>query len=341
MKAVVLAAGRSTRTYPLTLTRPKPTLPLLGKPLLAHTLDALAAVADEAIIVVGYRAEMVRAAFGESCADLKLKYIRQAEQRGTADAVATAREAVAGEFLVVNGDDYYGPENVKTIAAGSGAAILGAPVPSAGSFGVLKADKGFLRGIDEKAGGETAALVNTGFYKVDEKIFDYVKRLEPSPRGELEFTAALEGYAADHPVAVVETASVWLPVATAHDLLAAQLRLWPRREATFLGGGDCRISAAAAVGGRSVLGTGCDVGANAVVEASLLLDGVTVGEGAAVTGSVLGEGAVVGAAAVVDGAVLGDGARVGESARVEAGSRVWPDAEIAPGSIVSGDVKRK
>ncbi|NIT36443.1 MAG: NTP transferase domain-containing protein [candidate division Zixibacteria bacterium] len=339
MKAVVLAAGKSTRTHPLTLTRPKPTLPLLGKPLLAHTLEALAAVADEAILVVGYRAEMVRAAFGESCANFKLKYIRQTEQRGTADAVASARDALAGEFLVVNGDDYYDPENIKTMAAAPGAAVLGAPVPSAGDFGVLKVEDGLLCGIDEKPGRETAALVNTGLYKVDEKIFDYIKRLEPSARGELEFTAALESYAADHPVAVVEAASVWLPVVTAHDLLAAQLRLWPRREATFLGGGDCRISSAAAVGGRSVLGSGCDVGANAVVEASLLLDGVTVGEGAAVTGSILGEGVALGADAVVDGAVVGDGARVGEGARLEPGSRVWPKAEIAPGSIASGDLK--
>lgn len=336
MKAVVLAAGKSTRTYPLTLTRPKPTLPLLGKPLLAHTLEALAAVADEAIIVVGYRAEMVRAAFGEDYVGLKLKYIKQAEQRGTADAVATARDAVAGEFLVVNGDDYYGSGNVEAVTSAGGAAILGAPSTSSALFGVLKTDKGFLRGIDEKPGREKAALVNTGLYKVDDKIYDYINRLEPSPRGELEFTAALERYAADHPVAVVEAASVWFPVATAHDLLAVQLRLWPRREATFLGGGDCRISPAAAVGGRSVFGSGCEVGANAVVEASLLLDGVTVGEGAAVAGSVLGEGVVVGADAVVDGAVLGDGARVGESARLEPGSSIWPEVEVAPGFIVTG-----
>ncbi len=341
MKAVVLAAGKSTRTYPLTLSRPKPTLPLLGKPLLAHTLEALAAVADEAIIVVGYRGEMLRAAFGESCANLKLKYIRQAEQRGTADAVATAREAVAGEFLVVNGDDYYSPEDIKIIAAARGAAVLGAPVPSAGRFGALKAEDGLLRGIEEKPEEGGAALGNTGLYKVDEKIYDYINRLEPSPRGELEFTAALESYAADHPVAVAEAAGVWLPVATAHDLLAAQLRLWPRPEATFLGGGDCRISPSAAVGGRSVLGGGCEVGANALVEASLLLDGVTVGERAAVTGSILGEGVVVGAEAAVDGAVLGDGAKVGTAAHLEPGSRVWPSVEIAPGSIASGDVKGK
>ncbi len=339
MKAVVLAAGKSTRTYPLTLTRPKPVLPLLGRPLLAHTLEALAAVADEAILVVGYRAEMVRATFGERCAGLKLEYRVQTEQRGTADAVASARDAVAAEFLVINGDDYFGAENVRALASASGVALLGAPVASSGRFGVLEADGGLLRRINEKPGEGGAALVNAGLYKVDEEIFAYVDALEPSPRGELEFTAALENYAADAPVAVVEAASPWLPIGTARDLLAAQLELWPCEEATFLGGGDCRLNAGAAVGGRSVLGRGCEVGANAVVEASLLLDGVQVGEGAAVAGSVLGEGVVVGADAVVDGAALGDGARVGVGARVEPGSRVWPGYAIKPGSNVGGELK--
>ena len=341
MKAVVLAAGKSTRTYPLTLTRPKPVLPLLGRPLLAHTLEALAAVADEAILVVGYRAEMVRATFGERCAGLKLEYRVQTEQRGTADAVASARDAVAAEFLVINGDDYYGAENVRALASAPGAAVLGAPVASSGRFGALEVDGGLLRRIKEKPDGGGEALVNAGLYKVDEEIFAHVDALEPSPRGELEFTAALENYAAARAVAVVEAAAPWLPIATARDLLAAQLELWPCEEATFLGGGDCRLNAEAAVGGRSALGARCEVGANAVVEASLLLDGVQVGEGAAVAGSVLGEGVVVGAEAVVDGAALGDGARVGAAARLTPGSRVWPNVEITPGSVVTGDFKGK
>ncbi len=339
MKAVVLAAGKSTRTYPLTLTRPKPVLPLLGKPLLAHTLEALAAVADEAVVVVNYRAEMVREAFGPEYAGLPLVYVTQAEPRGTADAVAAARGAVAGEFLVVNGDDYYGGANVAAVAAAPGAAVLGAPTRSADRLGVLKIDSGLLRGISEKAGGGGAALVNTGLYKVDEKIFDYIRRLKPSPRGELEFTAALEDYAAARAVKVVRAAGPWFPIATAHDLLAAQLKLWPVKEARFLGGGGCRINAEAAVGGRSALGARCEVGANAVVEASLLLDDVTVGEGAAVAGSILGEGVVIGAEAVVDGAVVGDGAHVGTAARLEPGTRVWPEVEVPPGAAVTGDIQ--
>lgn len=339
MKAVVLAAGKSTRTYPLTLTRPKPVLPLLGRPLLAHTLAALAAVVDEAILVVGYRADMVRAAFGDAYGGLKLQYRTQAEQRGTADAVASARDAVAAEFLVVNGDDYYGAENVTALVAAPGTAVLGAPVASSGRFGALEVEGGLLRRIVEKPQDGGAAPVNTGLYKVDEEIFAYVDALEPSPRGELEFTAALENYAGEAPVAVVEAAGPWLPIAAPHDLILAQTLLWPAGGEKFIMGEGCRLSPEAAVGGRSALGARCEVGADAVVEASLLLDGAQVGEGAAVAGSALGEGAVVGAEAVVDGAALGDGARVGAAARVMPGSRVWPNVEIAPASVVAGDIK--
>jgi bifunctional UDP-N-acetylglucosamine pyrophosphorylase/glucosamine-1-phosphate N-acetyltransferase len=338
MKAVIMAAGRSTRTYPLTLTRPKPLLPLLGRPLLAHTLRALAAVADEAILVVGYREDMVRAAFGDRYDELPLSYVRQADPRGTADAVASARGAVAGEFLVVNGDDYYAAGNVATLAAHAGAAVLGAPARPAGGFGVLQAEGGWLVAIDEKPRKGSAAPVNAGLYKVDESIFEYIGRLEPSPRGELEFTMALEQYAAAKPVAVLAAPAPWLPIASAHDLLAAQLQLWPREEATFLGGGDCRIDAAATVGGRTALGGGCEVGARAVVEASLLLDGVRLGEGAVVAGTVLGEGVAVGADAVLDGAVVGDGAEVGPAARLEPGCRIWPNVKIAAGAVAAGDV---
>jgi bifunctional UDP-N-acetylglucosamine pyrophosphorylase/glucosamine-1-phosphate N-acetyltransferase len=339
MKAIVLAAGKSTRTYPLTLTRPKPVLPLLGKPLLAHTLEALAAVADEAILVVGYRADMVRATFGERYAGLDISYRTQSEQRGTADAVTSARDAVEGDFIVINGDDYYGVENVKATASAPGAAVLGAPVGASGRFGVLEAEGGFLRSIIEKPEDGGAALVNTGLYKANEGIFAYIDALEPSPRGELEFTAALENYARDRAVTVLEAPGPWWPVATPRDLVLAQISLWPSGVGNYIIEKVSYINPKAVVGGRSALGAGCEIGAFTIVEASLLLDDVSIGVAAVIAGSVVGEGAVVGTEAVVDGATLGDGVRVGAGAQVTPGSRVWPDVKIPPGEVITGDVK--
>lgn len=340
MKAVVMAAGKSTRTYPLTLTRPKPTLPLLGKPLLAHTLAALAGKVEEAVVVVGYRAEMVRTTFGASWEGLRLSYVEQREMRGTADALAAAGAAAGAEFLVLNGDDYYGGANVDALLRITGAAILGAPVRESSRYGVLEVEGGRLVGLTEKPAAGGPALVNTGVYKLEAAIFDYIDKLAPSSRGELELTDAVRAYARERGVAAVAAAGPWLAIATATDLLRAQVLLWPDA-APYRAGAGLILGEDAAVGGRSCLGANVNVGARALVEGSLLLDGVAVGEGAALTGSILGESVRIGAGAVVDGAVVGDGALIGAGAVVEAGARIWPGVEVAAGEFAAGEIKNE
>ena len=82
-QAVIMAAGKSTRTYPLTLTRPKPLLKIANKTLLEHNLDALAPLVDEVIIIVHYRKDMIIKRFGTNYKGLKLTYVDQAEAKGT------------------------------------------------------------------------------------------------------------------------------------------------------------------------------------------------------------------------------------------------------------------
>ena len=79
MKAVIMAAGQSTRTFPLTLTRPKPLLPIMNRPLLAHSLDALDGVVDEVFLVVNYKKEQIEAAFGSNYGGMPIRYIEQHE----------------------------------------------------------------------------------------------------------------------------------------------------------------------------------------------------------------------------------------------------------------------
>src|SRR5689334_13827910 len=107
MKAVIFAAGKSTRTYPLTVTRPKPLLPVANRPILAHQLDALAGLVDTAVVVVGYRAAMIRERFGAAYHGMKIKYIEQTEQLGTGHALQQCGSALTQPFIALNGDDLY------------------------------------------------------------------------------------------------------------------------------------------------------------------------------------------------------------------------------------------
>ena len=117
MKAVILAAGKSTRCYPLTLTRPKPLLPLFLHPLVTYNMREMREIVDGFVLVVGYKAEMVRAELGDEYLGIPIEYALQAEQRGTADALNAARDHVNEGFLLLNGDDIYYEEDLYAVAS--------------------------------------------------------------------------------------------------------------------------------------------------------------------------------------------------------------------------------
>ena len=84
MKAVILAAGEGKRMRPLTENTPKPMLPLLGRPILEHLLEILPEAVDEVILVVGYRAEKIKAHFSDRFGRFRIHYIHQEKPEGTA-----------------------------------------------------------------------------------------------------------------------------------------------------------------------------------------------------------------------------------------------------------------
>ena len=92
MQAVIIAAGKSTRTYPLTVTKPKPLLKLFNIPLLEHNLKQLQHVVKEAIIIIGYKGNMIEDYFGEKYGHIKLKYVVQEKQDGTGSALSQAKD---------------------------------------------------------------------------------------------------------------------------------------------------------------------------------------------------------------------------------------------------------
>ena len=83
MQAVLLVAGKSTRTYPLTITKPKPLLKVANKTIIEHNLEQLQDLVNEVIIVVGFKKEMIKEKIGNRFGNLKIKYVEQKKQKGT------------------------------------------------------------------------------------------------------------------------------------------------------------------------------------------------------------------------------------------------------------------
>ena len=198
-KAVTLAAGRGTRMQSLTDDRPKPMLPLGGRPMLAHQIERLeAAGVREILIVVGYKAEIVRDYFAANPPRLaKLSYVRQERQDGTGSAAKLASEFSAGDpFLMVYGDNLVDAEVYRQmIAAADGAemvlAVKRVDDPYQGGAVYVEGDR--VTKIVEKPpqGTSTTNWVNAGIYIFRGSIFARLDALELSPRGEYELTDAV------------------------------------------------------------------------------------------------------------------------------------------------------
>ena len=165
MKVVIMAAGKSTRTYPLTLTRPKPLLKVANKTILAHQLDALRDIVDGAVLVVGYMREQIEAYFGDAYDGMPLEYVEQKEQLGTGHAVHVCADAIDGPFMAVNGDDLFDPDDLRRLAAEEQAALV-KHVPDPRLYGIYEVTDGnrAVR-LVEKPQEVFSNLANVGAYK--------------------------------------------------------------------------------------------------------------------------------------------------------------------------------
>ncbi|NTU83346.1 MAG: NTP transferase domain-containing protein [Chloroflexales bacterium] len=297
--AVILVAGESKRTRPLTLHRPKPLIPLLDRPLLAHILDELVGLVERVTLVVGYRADMIEAAFGTAYRGIGLRYARQTVVNGTAGALLAAGK-IDEPFFLLYGDNLIAREDVLGVCGGR-YGVAGLRVEDARSFGILEIQGDTVCGILEKpASPPPDALANPGIYQLDAAVFPLLERIRPSPRGELELTDLIGAIAATDPVRPHVCTGHWVPVGTPWEALgAAQFLLARRPGGPVFIHPEASVHPEARVVGPASVGAGCSVGAGAVVEASVLVAGASVGAGARVHASWLDEGARVGAGAVL------------------------------------------
>ncbi len=333
MKAVLFAAGKSTRTYPLTLTRPKPLLPVANRTIMEHQLDALEGLVDAVVLVVGYRSEMIRERFGAQYKDLPLEYVEQVEQRGTGHALLQCAECIEEPFIALNGDDIYAEEDLRTLCETSQGALARA-VDDPRLYGVFEADgDGRVIRIEEKPQAPKSNLANMGAYKFTPKVFEILADTAPSVRGEIEITSAIQVLADTGEFYVAESRGHWFPIAYAWDLLDANAYFVENAKDHAIRG---EVSGAAHLDGPVSIGEGT------VVRPGVVIDGpVCIGEGAAIgpncwirPGSSIGNGCKVGQGVEIKNSILMDGAKVPHLSYV-GDSVVGADANLGCGTITA------
>lgn len=204
MKAVILAAGEGKRLRPITSLRPKPMIPLLGKPLLEHTIFGLKqAGINHVLLIVGYKEETIRNYFDKHSdnLDVKIEYISQEEYLGTAHAANYAKDFINEEpFILMYGDLLVDPEIFKKAlqkfseTKHEGLITL-LEVSNPQDYGIITLNSnGLVEKITEKPSPDLKLgnLANAGIYIFNPLIFKAIEKTKKSSRKEYEFTDSME-----------------------------------------------------------------------------------------------------------------------------------------------------
>jgi len=194
MKGIILAGGTGSRLYPLTKVTNKHLLPIGNKPMIYYPIEKLTdAGIDEILIVTGteHMGDVVNLLGSGKEFGCRFTYKVQDEAGGIAQALGLAENFVGDDSMtVILGDNIFQTslKKAQESYSGSGAQILLKEVTDPERFGVAEVDGDKIIGIEEKPDHPKSNLAVTGVYMYDARVFDYIRELEPSGRGELEIT---------------------------------------------------------------------------------------------------------------------------------------------------------
>jgi glucose-1-phosphate thymidylyltransferase len=204
MKGIILAAGKGTRLYPITLPVCKPLLPVYDKPMIYYSLSVLmtAGIRDILVIVPPDDMQPFVDLLGDgSQLGIHITYIEQKVQRGIADAFLIGKDFIGDDSvcLALGDNIFYGPAFRRKLRDAmkntEGATIFGYYVTDPRPFGVVEIDRaGKAISIEEKPTHPKSNYIVPGLYFYDNKVLDIAQNLKPSARGELEITAVNNAY---------------------------------------------------------------------------------------------------------------------------------------------------
>ncbi len=326
MKALILAGGEGTRLRPITHTRAKQLVPVANKPILFYGIEAMVAAGITEIgVIIGATGPEVREALGDGSAfGAAITFLPQDAPLGLAHCVLIAQDFLGDDdFVMYLGDNLLEQdlgafvdafEQARTRPEPPAAQILLKRVPDPQRFGIATLDAdGNVVALVEKPADPPSDLALVGVYLFDPSIHEAVRSIQPSPRGELEITDAIQWLITNGKRVRTELLTGWwIDTGKLTPLLEANRLLLEQIESRV----DGRVDERSTLDGRVIVDEGAEI-VNSTIRGP-----VAIGRGTRVVDSFIGPFSAIGAGCTVDTSeiehsVVMDGSQVLHIPRLE------------------------
>ncbi len=328
--ALILAAGRGTRMWPLSEKTPKPLLPLGGLPIIERQIEELKKVGVENFyILIGYRMKEISDYLDSRKLGININYIVQEEQKGTGHAVNQAKGKIKGDFYCLNGDLIINNENLEILSKNKNKlTMMITKVADGSDFGVVESKNGHLISIVEK-GITGEGMINAGIFLFNEKIFTAIDNIGKSIRGEYELTDALESIA--DKIQVINYQGIWKDIGNPWELISANEEYMKKniehiegvieenvkiKGVVNLGKGSV-IKSGTYIEGSVWIGENCSVGPNAYLREGTVLCGMNkIGASTEVKNTIFLKGAKAPHHNYIGDSIIGEDSNLGSGTKI-------------------------
>jgi len=331
MDAIILCAGKGERIYPLTLTRPKPLLPVAGKTILEHILSEIKkAGINRAILVVGDA--KIERHLSKKEQGIALEYATQEKPLGTADAVKAAGNKVKGDALILNGDNIPRAEELKKLLAmhkNKGAALtlsVRKEKDVSQLASVVFDAEGRVSKIVEKPKTPPSTYASLGIYVFGPEAFEEVKKVKKSERGEYELPDAIQALIDKKQKVYACELSKWEHITYPWDLLVANEQLLKEQMPETLGkvekgatlaervhiGKNTLIRAGSYIETNVHIGDDCIIGPNCFIRANTFIaNNVHIGQAVEIKNSIVMSSTNISHLSYVGDSIIGENCNIG------------------------------
>ena len=323
-KGIILHGGYGTRLRPLTFSRPKQLLPIANSPMSQFGLIAMknAGITEIAMIIGGENSFKVKEFYGNGEKfGVRLTYVYQDNPKGIAHAISLCNDFIGNDkFVVYLGDNilrtglsFY----VKKFESSSkDAQILLAEVKNPSQFGVVKIEENKILQIIEKPKNPPSNFAVIGVYFLTPKIFEIIKQLKPSWRGELEITEALQllmdnGFDIDHDYVT----GWWKDTGTPEDILHANKLILEsmtksnNNDGIFIGK-NCTIDPESKIIGPVIIGDNCTIKPSVTIGPNVSIGKNSYLENCNIKNSIVMDDCVICAPIKVIDSIIADGTEI-------------------------------